>query len=102
MPTQRVSSPDPNSFETIADVEQLEDLLSAPTQAVVESMRKLKGDVLILGVGGKMGPSLARMVKRASVEANVQRRVIGVSRFSSGGIERQLRRSEERRVGKEG
>jgi len=66
-------------------------LLSAPTPAVVESMRKLKGDVLILGVGGKMGPSLARMVKRASQEANVQRRVIGVSRFSSGGIERQLR-----------
>jgi dTDP-4-dehydrorhamnose reductase len=91
MPTQRVSSPDSNSFESIADVEQLEDLLSAPTPAVVESMRRLKGDVLILGVGGKMGPSLARMVRRASAEANVQRRVIGVSRFSSGGIERQLR-----------
>src|SRR5438552_12676339 len=90
MSTQRVSSPDPN-LEAITDVEQLEDLLSVPTPAVVESMRRLKGDVLILGVGGKMGPSLARMVKRASQEANVQRRVIGVSRFSSGGIERQLR-----------
>ena len=86
MPTERVSS-----FDSITDVEQLEDLLSAPSPAVVECMRRLKGDVLILGVGGKMGPSLARMVKRASVEANVQRRVIGVSRFSSGGIERQLR-----------
>ena len=86
MPTERVSS-----IDSINDVEQLEDLLSAPTPRVVESMRRLKGDVLILGVGGKMGPSLARMIKRASTEANVQRRVIGVSRFSSGGIERQLR-----------
>lgn len=91
MPTERVSSIDPRPIDSIADIEQLEDLLSAPTPAVVECMRRLKGDVLILGVGGKMGPSLARMVKRASVEANVQRRVIGVSRFSSGGIERQLR-----------
>jgi nucleoside-diphosphate-sugar epimerase len=86
MPTERVSS-----IDSITDVEQLEDLLSAPTPLVVESMRRLRGDVLILGVGGKMGPSLARMVKRASQEANVQRRVIGVSRFSTGGIERQLR-----------
>src|SRR5262245_66278766 len=86
MPTERDSS-----IDSIADVELLENLLSAPTPGVVECMRRLKGDVLILGVGGKMGPSLARMVKRASVEANVQRRVIGVSRFSSGGIERQLR-----------
>src|SRR5947207_15831797 len=91
MPTERVSSIDPESINSIEDVEQLEDLLSAPTPAVVESMRKLKGDVLILGVGGKMGPSLARMIKRASSEANVQRRVIGVSRFSSGEIERQWR-----------
>jgi len=90
MATQRVSSPDPN-LDAITDEEQLEDLLSAPTPGVVESMRRLKGDVLILGVGGKMGPSLARMVRRGSQEANVQRRVIGVSRFSSGGIERQLR-----------
>jgi dTDP-4-dehydrorhamnose reductase len=91
MPTERVFSIDPRSIDSISDLEQLEDLLSAPTPALVESMRKLKGDVLILGVGGKMGPSLARMVKRAGAEANVQRRVIGVSRFSSGGIERQLR-----------
>ncbi len=91
MPTPRVTTPDPKLLESIADVEQLEDLLSAPTAGVVETMRKLHGDVLVLGVGGKMGPSLARMVKRASQEAGVQRRVIGVSRFGSGGIERQLR-----------
>src|SRR5215212_1564421 len=91
MATERITSPDPRSVDSIHDVEQLEDLLSAPTPAVVESMRRLKGDVLVLGVGGKMGPSLARMLKRASEAANVHRRVIGVSRFSSGGVERQLR-----------
>ncbi|HEV8603779.1 MAG TPA: NAD-dependent epimerase/dehydratase family protein [Tepidisphaeraceae bacterium] len=91
MASERVSVIDPRTVDSIGDVEQLEDFLSAPTGGVVESMRKLKGDVLILGAGGKMGPSLARMVKRASQEANVQRRVIGVSRFSSGGVERQLR-----------
>ncbi len=88
---QRVTPIDPRGLETIADVEQLEDVLSAPTPGVIETMQKLKGDVIVLGGGGKMGPSLARMIKRASEAANVQRRVIGVSRFSAGGIERQLR-----------
>lgn len=63
---------------TLAD---LEDWLSEPTPAVVEMMRRLPGDILILGVAGKMGPSLARMAKRASHEAGASRRVIGVSRF---------------------
>jgi len=64
MPTERVST-----IDSIADVEQLEDLLSAPTPAVVDFMRRLKGDVLILGVGGKMGPSLARLCRQAIMPA---------------------------------
>jgi hypothetical protein len=44
---------------------QLEDLLSEPTAAVVETLGRLAGDVIVLGVAGKMGPSLARMAKRA-------------------------------------
>ena len=46
-------------------------------------MSALDGDIVVLGVGGKMGPTLARMAKRASEMAGVKRRVIGVSRFSS-------------------
>jgi hypothetical protein len=46
-------------------------------------MGELKGDLVVLGVGGKMGPTLARMAKRASELAGVDRRVIGVSRFSA-------------------
>jgi nucleoside-diphosphate-sugar epimerase len=76
----------------IRTVDQLEDLLSEPTEAVVESMRRLEGDLLVLGVAGKIGPSLARMVKRASTLAGVSRRVIGVARFSSAGLMNQLQR----------
>lgn len=69
--------------DTIADVNQLEDLLSEPSDAAIDAMRRVEGDLLILGVAGKMGPTLARMAKRASDASHVRRRVIGVSRFSS-------------------
>ena len=52
--------------ERIDSVEQLEDLLSEPTPAVIKTMARLDGDVLILGIGGKMGPTLARMAHRGS------------------------------------
>src|SRR6266568_908650 len=69
--------------DAIQTIEQLEELLSEPTEPVVEIMRRLRGDILLLGVAGKIGPSLARMAKRASDLAGVHRRVIGVSRFSA-------------------
>ncbi|MFM8468765.1 MAG: NAD-dependent epimerase/dehydratase family protein [Limisphaerales bacterium] len=67
------------------NVAELEDRLSEPTPGVLETMRALRGDVMFLGVAGKMGPTLARMAKRASDAAGVRRRVIGVSRFSDPG-----------------
>jgi nucleoside-diphosphate-sugar epimerase len=75
----------------IADVEQLELALSEPTPAVIETMRWLEGDILLLGVAGKMGPSLARMARRASDAAGVKRQVIGVARFSNDSLEQSLR-----------
>lgn len=78
--------------DRVRDVEHLEDLLSEPAPGVVDAMRRLDGDVLVLGVGGKMGPSLARMAKRASEAAGVRRRVFGVSRFSSADLPAQLQR----------
>lgn len=69
--------------ETIQSVEQLELMLSEPTPQVVETLAKLDGDLLILGVAGKMGPTLARMAKRAYEMAGLKdRKVIGVARFS--------------------
>jgi len=76
---------------SIGDVPQLEDLLSEPTEGVVRTLGGLDGDLLVLGVGGKMGPTLARMAKRASEIAGTRRRVIGASRFSSPDVEKKLR-----------
>jgi nucleoside-diphosphate-sugar epimerase len=76
--------------DSITGVEQLEELLSEPTAGVIDTLGRLDGDLLVLGVGGKMGPTLARMARRASDLAGVRRRVVGVSRFSSASLEKQL------------
>jgi nucleoside-diphosphate-sugar epimerase len=78
------------SLTSIQDVSQLEELLSEPTEGVVRSLGRLAGDIVVVGVGGKMGPTLARMAKKASERAGAKRRVIGVSRFSSSSIEDRL------------
>lgn len=67
---------------TIADEAMLDDMLSAPSDALIETLAKLDGDITILGVGGKMGPTLARMAKRAAPN----KRVIGVARFSDPSV----------------
>src|SRR5258708_6879117 len=80
----------PRQKTSVRDIEELDELLSEPTEAVIRTLAALDGDIVILGVGGKMGPTLARMAKRASDTAGVSRRVIGVSRFSSSELESQL------------
>jgi nucleoside-diphosphate-sugar epimerase len=75
---------------SIRNLAELDELLSEPTEATIRALAALEGDILILGVGGKMGPTLARMAKRASEAAGIRRRVIGVSRFSSQECEEQL------------
>ena len=77
----------PNCIETEA---QLEDIMSTPTPEVVKAMAELEGDLLILGAGGKMGPTLAKLAKRAVEVSGVDKTVIGVSRFSVPGLERTL------------
>lgn len=67
---------------TISSVDQLETLLSEPTPSAIEALAHWPDDLLILGVAGKMGPTLARMAVLASEVAGTQRRVIGVARFS--------------------
>lgn len=73
----------PNRFE---DVAALEDALSTPSRELVAELQRVPGDIMVLGVGGKMGPTLARMAKRAAPA----RRVIGVARFSEPGLREQL------------
>jgi nucleoside-diphosphate-sugar epimerase len=74
----------------IRDVAHLEELLSEPSAAAIDAMRWADGDVVVLGVAGKMGPTLARMARRAMDAAGVSHRVIGVSRFSSADQQRAL------------
>ena len=76
----------------IKDSEQLEEVMSTPTPEVVEAMGGVEGDLLILGVGGKMGPTLARLAKRAIDKSGAGKRVISVSRFSSPGLQADLNR----------
>ena len=67
----------------IAGEEQLEDLLSRPGDELIELFSRLEGDLIFLGIAGKIGPSLANMAKRASDQAGIKRRIIGVSLFES-------------------
>ena len=61
---------------------QLMERLTRPGVPLLADIKRIKGDVLILGVGGKMGPSLAILAKKAFEQAGMNNRVIGVSRFS--------------------
>lgn len=73
----------PTSFK---DITHLEEVMSTPSPALIGDLAKVPGDLMVLGVGGKMGPTLARMAKRA----DPKRRVIGVARFSEAGLRESL------------
>ncbi len=66
----------------LSNVAQLEDAISRPTEAVRRALQSLRGNLIILGAGGKMGPTLARMVRRADEANGVSRRITAVSRFA--------------------
>jgi nucleoside-diphosphate-sugar epimerase len=73
----------PARFE---NVEVLEDFMTTPSPALVADLARTPGDIIILGVGGKMGPTLARLAKRAAPG----KRVMGVARFSEPGVREAL------------
>src|SRR3974390_2068776 len=82
MPLSRETLP-----KTIADIGALDELLCRPSQALIDDLKKVDGDIMILGAAGKMGPPLAGLTKAATPE----RRVIGVARFSEPGVEQWLK-----------
>jgi hypothetical protein len=77
-----------NLPDTIPDIGALDDLLCRPSQALIDDLDKVDGDIMILGVAGKMGPTLAGLAKAALPG----RRVIGVARFSEPGSKDWLQR----------
>ena len=74
-------------------IEKLEEIMTTPSERLIDDMKKLDGDIMILGVGGKMGPTLAKLAKRAADEAGTNTRIIGVSRFTTGNLREELEES---------
>jgi nucleoside-diphosphate-sugar epimerase len=70
--------------DVIDNEDQLEELISRPGEDVIKMFSNIDGDLIFLGIAGKIGLSLARMAKRACDEAGVKKKIIGVSQFSSG------------------
>ena len=83
MTTVLESVPRPTRFES---VDHLEEYMSTPTQALVDDLARIDGDIAVLGAAGKMGVTLSRMLKRAAPD----RRIFAVSRFSSAGVRERL------------
>lgn len=71
-------------------IEELEVKLAEPSEALIRDIAAIEGDILLLGVGGKMGPSLAKLLMNAIKQAGTNNRVIGASRFSEKGLREQL------------
>ncbi|MYL53915.1 epimerase [Pontibacillus yanchengensis] len=71
-------------------VQEVENAMATPTKALIDDLAQLDGDILILGVGGKMGPSLAKLAQKAVVQGGLGKKVYGVSRFSSGSLQQEL------------
>ena len=87
MPLQTTSASDvatwPDRFD---DEDHLEDFMTTPSPALIAALRDVGGDLMILGIGGKMGPTLARLARRAAPD----RRIFGVARFSEPGLREKL------------
>lgn len=70
---------------------ELEDRLSTPSPPLIDDFRKIEGDILVLGAGGKLGPSLVRLAVRAAKEAGSGQKIIAVSRFGDASLADSLR-----------
>jgi nucleoside-diphosphate-sugar epimerase len=79
-PQRNESMPLPFSINTVAE---LDEIMSRPSEALIEACKNWVGDIMLLGAGGKMGPSLAELAKRAVIAAALPKKIIAVSRFSN-------------------
>lgn len=72
------------------ELEQLEQELLKPSERLIADIKKIEGDIMLLGAGGKMGPSMAKLAKLAVDQAGLKKRIIGVSRFSDASAREEL------------
>ncbi len=76
----------PSLPRAFADVDALEEFMTRPSPALVADLAAVDGPIVVVGVGGKMGPTLARLAKRAAPD----KRVVGVARFSDPAVRESL------------
>lgn len=70
-------------------LKKIERQMYMPSQALIEDVKKIDGDIMILGVSGKMGYNLAALLVNALKEAGIEKKVYGVARFSGGQKDRE-------------
>ena len=80
--------------EKIVNEEQLEELLSRPSAEAIEMFSRIDGDLMFLGVSGKIGQSLSRMAKRTCDEAGIKKRIIGVALFESPEQQKKIKKCD--------
>jgi nucleoside-diphosphate-sugar epimerase len=86
MPTNTMTTPVSTLPASFLDEDHLEEFMTSPSPALTAALRDVRGDIMLLGVGGKMGPTLARLARRAAPD----RRIFGVARFSEIGLREKL------------
>lgn len=74
----------------MSDLETLKKKLIQPSDKLLSDITAIEGDILILGVGGKMGPGMAKLARQAVAKTGVQKKIIGVSRFSDKALQKKL------------
>src|SRR5262245_36342135 len=89
MSSATTSPPNAAWPERFRDVDHVEDVMTTPSAALIADLERISGDLIILGVGGKIGPTLARLAKRAAPA----KRVVGVARFTEQGLHEKLESS---------
>ena len=77
-------TPFPSRFD---DPKELDDFLSRPSRTLAAELAAINGDIIVLGVAGKMGPTLARLARNAAPDKSV----IGVARFTEAGLREKLK-----------
>ena len=82
----------------MSELELLEQELLKPSEALIADMQTLEGDIILLGVAGKMGPSMAKLARQAAEMGGVRKRIIGVSRFSDPSTRAELEEQERQKL----
>lgn len=86
----RYFHPSPNQYTKAMDAHAMYQEMLRPSDALISEMARVEGDIMILGAGGKMGPSLTVLARQAADAAGVKKNIIAVARFSEAGLQADL------------